>query len=151
MVRETAVISHELEVNSLDVVDGVVVTEAGHAVVELGPGQGIRLEGYVEDNNGNGILDPGEDANGNGVFEILETQHSVLKWAVDLANQPAAVLEFNYSVNEEEQLTQLPTTFTIVDETDLPTGDGVALSVDGGINWVRVANFSTTTTGPWYI
>ena len=27
MVRETAVISHELEVNSLDVVDGVVVTE----------------------------------------------------------------------------------------------------------------------------
>ncbi|MDA8042243.1 MAG: hypothetical protein MPJ22_07495, partial [Pirellulales bacterium] len=75
------------------------------------------------------------------------TQHSALKWAVDLANQPAAVLEFNYSVNEDEQLTQLPNTFTIVDETDLPTGDGVALSVDGGINWVRIANFSTTTTG----
>ena len=50
-------------------------------------------------------------------------------------------------MNEEEQLTQLPTTFTIVDETDLPTGDGVALSVDGGINWTRIANFSTTTTG----
>ena len=37
MVRETAVISHELGANSLDVVDGVVVTEAGHAVVPQGP------------------------------------------------------------------------------------------------------------------
>ena len=124
MVRETAVISHELEVNFLGVVDGVVVTEAGHPVLPFGAGTILQGDG------------------GN-----LTTQHSALKWAVDLANQPAAVLEFNYSVNEDEQLTQLPNTFTIVDETDLPTGDGVALSVDGGINWVRIANFSTTTTG----
>ncbi|MBT6460751.1 MAG: fibronectin type III domain-containing protein, partial [Planctomycetaceae bacterium] len=128
MVRETAVISRELEVNSLDVVDGVVVTEAGHAVVPLGPLGG-----------GLGTLLQGDDA-------TVTTQHSVLKWAVDLANQPAAVLEVAYSVNEEEQLTQLPDAFTIADETDLPTGDGVALSVDGGINWTRIANFSTTTT-----
>ena len=128
MVRETAVISHELEFNSLDVVDGVVVTEAGHTVVNGGPpggGQGTRLEGDGATNT---------------------TQHSVLKWAVDLANQPAAILELNYSVDEDERLTQLPDAFTIDDETDLPTGDGVALSVDGGINWTRIANFSTTTT-----
>ena len=145
MVRETAVISKELANNSLGVVDGVVVTQAGHNVVELGA-LGIRLEGYNEDVNGNGVLDPGEDANVNGVFEILETEHSVLKWAVDLANQPAAVLEVNYSVDEDERLTQLPDTFEIVDETDLPTGDGVALSVDGGINWTRIANFTATST-----
>ena len=125
MVRETAVISKELANDSLDVVDGVVVTEAGHAVVPLGGGLGTLLQG--------------DDA-------TVTTQHSVLKWAVDLANQPAAVLELNYSVDEDERLTQLPDAFTIDDETDLPTGDGVALSVDGGINWTRIANFSTTTT-----
>ena len=90
MVRETAVISKELANDSLDVVDGVVVTEAGHAVVPLGGGLGTLLQG--------------DDA-------TVTTQHSVLKWAVDLANQPAAVLELNYSVDEDERLTQLPDTF----------------------------------------
>ena len=126
MVRETAVISKELANDSLDVVDGVVVTEAGHAVVPLGAGLGTLLEG--------------DGATGT-------TQHSVLKWAVDLANQPAAVFEINYTVDEDERLSQLPDTFTTADETDLPTGDGVALSVDGGLNWTRIANFTTTTTG----
>ena len=64
MVRETAVISHELEVNSLDVVDGVVVTEAGHPVLPFGLAQFYK------------------------VMEVIATQHSALKWAVDLANQP---------------------------------------------------------------
>ena len=131
MVRETAVTSLELAQNDLTTVTGEV-SQAG----EL---SGIPL--VLRDING---VPVGRLLQGTGGFNT-QTEHSVLKWSVDLANQPAAFLSVDYSVSSQEVLSSLPETFTITDENDLPSGDGLAISVDDGTTWFRVADFGATT------
>jgi hypothetical protein len=75
---------------------------------------------------------------------LSPSEHNALEWAVDLEGQDTAFLEFNYAVDATEQLTILPATFTITDPSNVPSGDGVAISVDGGLNWTRLSNVTGT-------
>ena len=133
MVRETAVTSLELAQNNLVAVTGEVSEEGVASVLSF-------------DNNGN---PSGRLLRGTGGFNT-ETEHSVLKWSVDLANQPAAFLSIDYSVSSQEVLSPLPETFTITDADDLPSGDGLAISVDDGTTWFRVTDFGATTAFAQY-
>ena len=140
LVRETAVVSHELARNSL-ATDAVTDTDTVSA-------EGDLTVASV------GLATPGRLLQGSGDSDSA-TEHSVLKWEVDLREQPSAYLEFAYRVNQSwfnpsqssEILTPLPPTFEITAEDDLPMGDGVAISMDGGVTWKRIANFTTTANG----
>ncbi len=75
-------------------------------------------------------------------------------WSVDLGGQSDAVLEFEYQTGESEQLTALPATFTLAgglvggSGNQLPTGDGVAISIDGGDTWTTLAGLTATDGNP---
>ena len=53
-------------------------------------------------------------------------------------------------MSRQEVLSPLPETFTITDENDLPSGDGLAISVDDGTTWFRVTDFGATTAFATY-
>jgi hypothetical protein len=75
---------------------------------------------------------------------LSPSEHNALEWAVDLEGQNTAFLEFNYAVDATERLTSLPDIFEITDPSNVPSGDGVAISVDGGTNWTRLSNVTGT-------
>ena len=81
------------------------------------------------------------EGNGNA------TAHDAILWALDLttAVNPEgdvnAFLEFNYRT-QGGRLDSLPANFNTFDSR--PTGDGVAISFDNGINYTRISNVTST-------
>jgi hypothetical protein len=70
-----------------------------------------------------------------------------LLWNVDLQNHESVFLDVEYwnvhaNGDNGEQLSSLPETFEVSENSGLPSGDGVAISLDNGVNWTRVSNFS---------
>ncbi len=71
-----------------------------------------------------------------------------LTWSIDLAEQPSAFFEIEYATGWNEGLRSLPETFTTDADHQIPKGDGVAVSVDGGVTWTTVAQL-TVTNSQW--
>ena len=108
---------------------------------------------------GNGVITPAagalQMAGNGGNF----TAFNAITWSVDLAGQSSAFLEVEYSTGWQswprasEPLTPLPLRFTLgddlttgaVENNQLPAGDGIAVSVDGGNQWVSVFDFTGTS------
>ena len=132
LVRSPADTVLTLEENTLIAVGGAV-TARGSGVVAT-DASGLRMSG-----------------NGG-----TSTQHNAVFWSIDLANHPSAFLEFEYrtglttNTSVAEQLTPLPSTFTLASlaggtaGNQLPAGDGVAVSTNGGLTWTTIANFTAT-------
>jgi hypothetical protein len=132
LVRSPADTVLTLEENTLSAVGGAVTTRGSGAVAA--DSSGLRMSG-----------------NGG-----TSTQHNAVFWSIDLANQPSAFLEFEYrtglntNTGVAEQLTPLPSTFTLASlaggtaGNQLPTGDGVAVSTNGGLTWTTIANYTAT-------
>ena len=77
--------------------------------------------------------------------------NNLLAWAVDLARQPKAMLEFQYLTLPAQSYQALPVTFTtptVGGRKVLPSGDGVAISVDNGLTWKTIADLGNTL-GEW--
>ena len=77
--------------------------------------------------------------------------NNLLAWAVDLARQPKAMLEFQYLTLPAQSYQALPVTFTtptVGGRKVLPSGDGVAISVDNGVTWTTIASLGNTQ-GEW--
>ena len=92
----------------------------------------------------------GQQMSGDGAADA--TEHGALLWKVNLENQDSVFLEVDYwnghrDGDNVEQLSSLPATFIVDDTQGLPSGDGVAISLDDGVNWTRVSNFSNTSSG----
>ena len=118
-----------LEENTLGVVDGTVVTTRGTGTVTpqvdfFGNPAGLQMAGLGGSQS--------------------TTEHNAVFWSIDLDNQPAAFFAFDYETAATETLTALPETFQLTDTEQLPYGDGVAVSLDGGVSWTTVGNFTAT-------
>ena len=112
-----------LEENTFAAVDGLVVTSRGTGTVTPVPA-GLQLAGL-----------------GNATST---TEHNAVFWNIDLDREPAAFFAFDYATTAGETLTALPFTFQLTDTEQLPYGDGVAVSLDGGVNWQTVGAFTAT-------
>lgn len=77
--------------------------------------------------------------------------NNLLAWTVDLAGQPRATLEFQYLTLPAQGYQALPPTFTtptVGGRKVIPSGDGVAISVDNGVSWTTIASLGNTQ-GEW--
>ena len=111
-----------------------------------------------------GILGNGVITQANNGLQMVGiggnlTAFNAITWSVDLAGQSSAFLEVEYSTGWQswprasEPLTPLPLRFTLgddpttvaVENNQLPAGDGIAVSVDGGNRWVSVLDFAGTS------
>ena len=75
-------------------------------------------------------------------------QQSAVSWDVNLAGQTSAFLRVEYQTGTRETLSKLPATFILDNDNTLPSGDGIAVSTDGGTTWTTIASFSATN-GEW--
>ena len=137
-----------LRENSLEVIDGADLRTFGNGLVEpllrvlaepAETSQAIRLSSDPSSVQGT-------------------SSNSMLAWYVDLANQPAAVLNYAVELSSTEQVVPLPPAFVFnawktaaesgddktpqIEVVGLPIGDGVAVSTDGGVNWKTIDNFA---------
>jgi len=132
----------QLETNVVDALQSGVLTKAGNGAVVF-PSKALLTQA--------GLTAPDGDT-----FAILQANtvgtvaNNLLAWSVDLSGQPSAVLEFAYGVLPREVVTPLPATFTTPalpgGDRVLPSGDGVAVSLDGGNTWTTVFSFGNTGT-----
>ena len=99
----------------------------------------------------------GLEAPAGDTFAILDSSsatavtNNLLAWTIDLAGQPKATLEFQYLTLPAQSYRALPPTFTtptIAGRKVLPSGDGVAISVDNGVTWRTIAALGNTQ-GEW--
>ena len=77
--------------------------------------------------------------------------NNLLAWKVNLAGEPKAILEFQYLTLPAQAYQALPPTFTtptVGGQKVLPSGDGVAISVDNGVTWKTIAGLGNTL-GNW--
>jgi hypothetical protein len=108
-------------------------TAIGGAVTTLGNGQITDALGFIR-----------LEGNGNA-----QTAANAVFWSIDLAGQPTAFLEIEYATGWQESLTPLPEIFVNQPgQGSLAAGDGIAVSLDYGVNWITVAQL-TGTRAEW--
>ena len=132
-----------LEVNVVDSVGGAI-SAAGNGRIRWMPGN--PFEQQLFDTIG---LEP---AAGDRVA-VLDSSatdtwtNNLLAWTVDLAGQTRGTLEFKYLTLPAQEAKALPPAFqtpTVGGRKIIPSGTGVAISVDGGVNWVTLASLGNT-------
>ena len=103
------------------------------------------------------LAQAGLEAPAGDTFAILDSnsttsqQNNLLAWSVNLAGQTKGTLAFQYLTLPAQEYQALPPTFTtptVGGQKILPSGDGVAISVDGGANWKTIAALGNTM-GNW--
>ena len=131
-----------LEVNVVDAVGGAIA-KAGNGRIQF-PSKAV-------------LTAAGFKAPAGNTFAILDSSSSsavtnnLLAWTVDLANEPKATLEFQYLTLPNQAFQALPPTFSTPTGSGskvLPSGDGVAISVDNGATWKTIADLGNTL-GKW--
>jgi hypothetical protein len=131
-----------LEVNVVDALGGAIAKN-GNGRVQF-PSKAI-------------LTAAGFPAPAGDTFAILDSSsttsvtNNLLAWTVDLAGEPKATLEFQYLTLPAQAYQALPPTFTtrtVSGSKVLPSGDGVAISVDNGVTWKTIAALGNTL-GEW--
>ncbi len=128
-----------LEVNLVDGAGGAI-SEAGNGRIRWIDPTLADLEAPAGTNVA--LLDSSSSAN---------VTNNLLAWTVDLAGQPKATLEFQYLTLPAQAYKALPPTFTTPTvglQKVLPSGDGVAISVDNGVTWTTIGALGNTQ-GEW--
>ena len=134
-----------LDVNLVDAIAAGVLTKAGNGRVTF-PAAGLLAAAGITPPAGTtvAILDSST---------LGTVQNNLLAWNLspNLVNEPKAVLEFQYLSAPRQGYAALPPTFTtplVGGQRNLPSGNGVAISGDGGLTWTTVAALGNTF-GQW--
>ncbi|MFM7077445.1 MAG: hypothetical protein ACKO3G_15480, partial [Planctomycetaceae bacterium] len=144
LVRAPSAPAKVLEENVVEAADGTVLVKSGNGRLRFMPTTPFEEALFLQA----GIEIPAGD-----FVAILDSSSTtaqtanLLAWNVDLAGQSAAVLEFKYLTLPAQESQPLPPAFQtpLVGGTKvIPSGNGVAISVDGGTNWTTLAGLGNT-------